>query len=77
MRGAHRIAIDPPCRDPLAAPALDRVVEAEQHWTPWHKRCEQQAQQQARGPASAPARAIENAMVIDKPALAAQPRDPQ
>jgi hypothetical protein len=76
MRGAHRVAVDPLRLDALAAPALDRVVDAEQHRTARHKGGEQQAQQQARGPALAPARTIENAMVIDKSALAAQPGDP-
>jgi hypothetical protein len=60
-----------------AAATLDRVVDAEQHRAARDESGEQQAQQQARGPALAPARAIENAMVVDEPALAAQPSDPQ
>jgi hypothetical protein len=77
VRGAHRVAVDSPCFDPLAAPALDRVVDAEQHRTAWDKGGEQEAQQQARAAALAPSRPAEDPMIIDKPRFTAEPRDPQ
>ena len=45
--GADRIPVDPLGADALAAPALDRVVEAEEHRTVRREGVEQQPEQQA------------------------------
>jgi hypothetical protein len=74
VRRADRIAVDALGRDALAAPALDRVVDAKNYRPARHEGVEQQAQQQAGGDPPAPSRAAEDAMVVDEPALAAEAR---
>jgi hypothetical protein len=47
VAGAHRIAVDAPGSDALAAAALDRVVDAEQHRAGRREGVQQQAEQDA------------------------------
>src|SRR3954468_19764965 len=74
---AHRIAVDALGLDALAAPALDGVVEAEDHWSGRDKGSDQQTQQQAGGLASTPASPAEHAMIVDEVAFAAEAGDAQ
>src|SRR5918998_4797762 len=74
---AHRIAVDALGLDALAAPALNRVIQAKDHRTGWNEGVNQQAQQQPGRLASVPASPAEHTMVVDEVALAAEANDAQ
>src|SRR3954447_9959131 len=74
---AHRIAVDAPGLDALAAAALNRVIQAKDHRTGWNEGVNQQAQQQPGRLASTPASPAEHAMIVDKVAFAAEAGDAQ
>jgi hypothetical protein len=65
VRGAHRIAVNPLGFDPLAAAALDRVVQAQQHRTARDKGFQQQAEEVARGQPRLPDRAVEHPVIVE------------
>jgi hypothetical protein len=77
LRRAHGVAVDALGADPLAAPALDGVVDAEDHRPLRREGVQQQAQQHAPGRPSAPGGAVQHAMVVGEPPLAAEPGDPE
>jgi len=77
VAGAHRIAVDAPGSDALAAAALDRVVDAEQHRPGRGEGVQQQAEQDARCRTAAPGSTVEHAVEVDEASLPAQPRDAQ
>jgi hypothetical protein len=74
---AHRIAVDALGRDAFAAPALDRIVNAQDHRTAGHEGLEQQTQQPVGAIPFAPAGPAEHAMVVHEMALPAEAGDPQ
>ena len=77
VAGADRVAVDPFGTNAFAAPALDGVVEAEDHRPLRRESVQQQAQQRAPGRPSAPGGAVQHAMVVGEPPLAAEPGDPE
>jgi hypothetical protein len=77
VAGADRVAIDPLGADPLAAPTLDRVIKAQHHRPARHKGVQQQPEQHPRRRPSAPGSTAEDAMVVNKPPLPAEPSDAQ
>jgi len=77
VAGSHGIAVDALCRDALAAPALNRVVNPEHDGSPWREGCDQQAEQSTRGHPRAPCRTVEHAVVVHEPPLARQAGDAQ
>ena len=77
VAGADRVAVDAFGGDAPAAPALDGVVEAEDQRAARREGVQQQAQQHAPGCPSAPGGAVQHAMVVGEPPLAAEPGDPE
>jgi hypothetical protein len=77
LRRADGVAVDPLGPDALAAPALDGVVEAEEDGAPRHEGVQQQLQQHTPGRPATPAGAVQHAMVVGEPPLAAGPGDPE
>jgi hypothetical protein len=77
VAGADRVAVDTLGADPLAAPPLDGVVEAEDDGPPRREGVQQQPEQHARRRTPAPCGAVQHAMVVHEPPLAAEPGDPE
>jgi hypothetical protein len=63
--------------DALAAPPLDRVVEAQQHRPGRQEGVQQKSEQDPGCRSSAPGGAVQHAVVVHKPPLPAEPADPQ
>jgi hypothetical protein len=63
--------------DALAAPALDGVVEAEDHRAARREGVQQQPQHHTPGRPSAPGGAVQHAMVVGEPPFAAESSDPE
>jgi hypothetical protein len=77
LRGADRVAVDALGADALAAPALDVVVEAQQHRPLQHEGLQQQPEQHPCRRPAAPGGAVQHAVVVDEPPLPAEPADAQ
>jgi hypothetical protein len=77
VAGADRVPVDALGGDALAAPALDGVVEAEDHRPARREGVEQQPEQHARRRAPAPGGAVEDAVVVHEAPLLREPADAQ
>jgi hypothetical protein len=77
VAGPHRITVDALGGDPLAAAALNRVIETQHHRPGRGEDADQQAQQQAGGVAGGPGGAVEHPMVIGETSLPHQAGDAQ
>jgi hypothetical protein len=71
--GANRITVDALGRDPLAAAALDRIVQSQDHGAALRERMDEEPEQDAAADARAPRSAVEDAVDVHKPPL---PRGP-
>src|SRR5215213_5886509 len=77
VAGADRVAVDPFGTYAFAAPALDRVVDAEDHWPLRYEGVQQQPEQHTRCGTPAPGGTVEDAMKVHEPPLLAEPGDPE
>ncbi len=75
--GANRITVDTLGRDPLAAAALDRVVQSQDHGAALRERVDEEAEQDAAADARAPRSAVEDAVDVHKPPLLRAAHDAQ
>ena len=73
----HRIAVDASGTDLLPTPPLNRVIQAADHFASRREGCDQQVQPDLTGGQGRPARPIQNAMIVLKRLLCAQPADAQ
>jgi hypothetical protein len=77
LRGADGIAVDALRADPLAAPALDGVVEAEEDRAARREGVQRQPEQHARRGSWVPGGAVGDAAGVHEPPLPGEPGDPQ
>jgi hypothetical protein len=77
FRGTNRVAVNALGGDALATAAFDRVVDPEHDRAARGKGGDQQAKQQAGRQTGLPDGAVEDAMVVGEPPLAAEAGDPQ
>lgn len=67
--GANRITVDALGRDPLAATALDRIVQSQDHGATLRKRIDEEPEQDTAAGARAPRRPAEDAVDVYEPPL--------
>ncbi len=77
MTGADRVPIDPFGGDPLAAPPLDGLVDADQQRPGRHEGRDQQAKQDATGGEAGPLRAVQHAVIPFKAPGVGEAQHPQ
>lgn len=75
--GANRITVDALGRDPLAAAALDRVVQSQDHGAVLRERVDQEPEQDAAASARAPRCPVEDAVDVHEPPLLRTAHGPQ
>ena len=77
MRRSHRVAVDTFGFDLIAAPPLDRIVEAQDQFASRGEGLNQQSQQESAGFQGRPSRTVQGSMVVGEATFLAQPHDAQ
>ncbi len=72
--GPHGVAVDAHGRDPLAAAALDRVVQSQDHGAALCERVDEEPEQDTAAGTWAPRRPVEDAVDVHEPPPRARPR---
>ena len=77
VTGPNRIAVDALGRNALAAPALNRIVDAQHNRPGRRKGSNQQAKHKARNRPRTPGGTVQHTMVVDEASLMRKARDAQ
>lgn len=75
--GPHGVAVDAPGGDPLAAAALDRIVQSQDHGAASCERVDEEPEQVTAAGAWASRRPVEDAVGVHEPSPLCTPQDAQ